>query len=186
MTRRSRGAGSCANATDAGGVRMTTRHRAGAPAAWSRDGIRAAVAVNRRRNHSLQPLSPSRSSRVGHQTRKRRTTSTSSSRPIALYPDALLGQMLLCAENPAKIGALSEWLRSQSRSRAASSRTPRQGSGFEREFRRAGRCFPQVVNTWREQIDVDDAARPGVHRRPRRRVRQHPAAAHEGARTPAR
>jgi hypothetical protein len=29
---------------------------------------------------------------------------------IALYPDRLLGQMLLCATTPAKVGALGEWL----------------------------------------------------------------------------
>jgi Protein of unknown function (DUF3300) len=28
--------------------------------------------------------------------------------PIALYPDQLLAQMLVCAENPGKIGALAE------------------------------------------------------------------------------
>jgi len=30
--------------------------------------------------------------------------------PIALYPDALLAQMLLCAAKPAKVGALNEWM----------------------------------------------------------------------------
>ena len=30
--------------------------------------------------------------------------------PIALYPDQLLAQMLLCAANPGKVAALGEWL----------------------------------------------------------------------------
>ena len=29
--------------------------------------------------------------------------------PIALYPDALLAQMLVCATKPAKVAALNEW-----------------------------------------------------------------------------
>ena len=33
--------------------------------------------------------------------------------PIALYPDPLLAQMLMSAENPAKVAALNEWLASQ-------------------------------------------------------------------------
>jgi hypothetical protein len=33
--------------------------------------------------------------------------------PVALYPDALLAQMLLCAANPGKVAALNEWLASQ-------------------------------------------------------------------------
>jgi hypothetical protein len=33
--------------------------------------------------------------------------------PVALYPDQLLAQMLLAAGNPAMIGALAEWRRSQ-------------------------------------------------------------------------
>jgi hypothetical protein len=33
--------------------------------------------------------------------------------PVALYPDPLLGEMLVSAAKPAMIGALAEWLRSQ-------------------------------------------------------------------------
>ncbi|HEY2432266.1 MAG TPA: DUF3300 domain-containing protein [Vicinamibacterales bacterium] len=33
--------------------------------------------------------------------------------PIALYPDQLLGEMLVSAEKPTMVGALAEWLRSQ-------------------------------------------------------------------------
>ena len=32
--------------------------------------------------------------------------------PIALYPDTLLAQILLCAANPGKTAALNEWLAS--------------------------------------------------------------------------
>ena len=33
--------------------------------------------------------------------------------PVALYPDQLLGEMLVSSAKPAMIGALAEWLRSQ-------------------------------------------------------------------------
>ena len=31
--------------------------------------------------------------------------------PIALYPDQLLAQMLICAQDPAKVAELNEWLK---------------------------------------------------------------------------
>ncbi len=45
------------------------------------------------------------------------------SRPSPCIPDQLLAQMLLCAANPGKVGALSEWLASR-RSREPSYRMP--------------------------------------------------------------
>ena len=54
--------------------------------------------------------------------------------PVALYPDQLLAQMLLCAANPPRSAALDEWLKqatSAERHRAAGRR---EKAGFEPSF----------------------------------------------------
>jgi hypothetical protein len=71
--------------------------------------------------------------------------------PIALYPDALLGQMLLCAANPGKVGALSEWLRSQETLKGSALQDAAKAAGFDDSFV-AIALFPQVVNTMAEQL----------------------------------
>jgi Protein of unknown function (DUF3300) len=65
--------------------------------------------------------------------------------PIALYPDALLSQMLLCAENPGKVGALSEWLKSQGALKGSELQDAAQKAGFEPSFV-ALTVFPDVVH----------------------------------------
>ncbi len=70
--------------------------------------------------------------------------------PIALYPDALLGQMLLCAANPGKVGALSEWLRSHESLGGTELQDAAKAAGFNDSFA-AIALFPQVVNTMAEQ-----------------------------------
>jgi hypothetical protein len=72
--------------------------------------------------------------------------------PIALYPDALLGQMLLCAADPAKVGALSEWLRSHETLKGTELQDAAKASGFGESFV-AIVLFPQVVDTMAEQLD---------------------------------
>ena len=72
--------------------------------------------------------------------------------PIALYPDALLGQMLLSASNPAKIGALSEWLRSQQNLKGTALQDAAKASGFEESYV-ALVLFPDVVDTMAEKMD---------------------------------
>ncbi len=71
--------------------------------------------------------------------------------PVALYPDQLLSQMLIAAQNPGKIGALNEWLASQkltgSELQDAASK-----SGFDGSFV-ALVVFPQVVNYMASQMD---------------------------------
>jgi hypothetical protein len=71
--------------------------------------------------------------------------------PIALYPDSLLAPILLCASNPARVPALSEWLRSQdmpnSELQDAAIR-----SGFD-ESCAALVLFPDVVNMMAERSD---------------------------------
>jgi hypothetical protein len=72
--------------------------------------------------------------------------------PIALYPDALLGPMLLSAENPSRIGALSEWLRSHETLKGTALQDAAKASGFTESYV-ALALFPQIVNTMAEQLE---------------------------------
>jgi hypothetical protein len=72
--------------------------------------------------------------------------------PIALYPDQLLAQMLLCAQNPAKIGALDEWLKSHPSLKGTDLQDAAAQSGFDDSFV-ALSLFPDVVAMMAEQID---------------------------------
>jgi hypothetical protein len=71
--------------------------------------------------------------------------------PIALYPDALLGQILLSATKPAAVGALAEWLSSQ-QVKGTALQDAAKASGFEESFV-ALALFPDVVLKMAEQID---------------------------------
>jgi uncharacterized membrane protein YgcG len=64
--------------------------------------------------------------------------------PIALYPDALLSQMLLCTQNPGKVGALEEWMRSQQSLIGSELQDAARAAGFEASFV-ALTVFPDVV-----------------------------------------
>jgi Protein of unknown function (DUF3300) len=72
--------------------------------------------------------------------------------PIALYPDALLGNMLLSAANPGKVGALSEWLLSQSSLKGTELQDAARKAGFEDSFV-ALVVFPDVVNYMAGQME---------------------------------
>jgi hypothetical protein len=72
--------------------------------------------------------------------------------PIALYPDALLGPMLLSAANPSTIGALAEWLRSHDTLKGTALQDAAANSGFGESYV-ALVLFPQVVETMAEQLD---------------------------------
>lgn len=72
--------------------------------------------------------------------------------PVALYPDQLLAQMLLCAANPGKVGALSEWLASNQTLKGSELQDAAAKSGFEPSFV-ALALFPQVVSYMAEQLD---------------------------------
>ena len=63
--------------------------------------------------------------------------------PIALYPDQLLAQMLLCASNPGKVATLGEWLASQTL-KGTELQDAATKSGFEPSFV-ALVIFPEVV-----------------------------------------
>jgi len=72
--------------------------------------------------------------------------------PVALYPDALLGPMLLSAANPPKIGALSEWLRSHETLKGTALQDAAKAAGFT-ESEVALVLFPQVVDTMAQQLE---------------------------------
>jgi Protein of unknown function (DUF3300) len=72
--------------------------------------------------------------------------------PIALYPDALLGQMLLCAADPSRIGALNEWLRSHGTLKGTALQDAAKASGFTDSYV-AIVLFPDVVNVMAERLD---------------------------------
>ncbi len=72
--------------------------------------------------------------------------------PIALYPDQLLAQMLQCASNPGKVGALNEWLASNQTLKGTDLQDAATKSGFDPSFV-ALVLFPQVVSMMAEQLD---------------------------------
>ena len=65
--------------------------------------------------------------------------------PVALYPDALLGQMLLSAGNPGKVGALDEWLASHTALKGTELQDAVKQAGFEDSLV-ALAVFPDVVS----------------------------------------
>ena len=68
--------------------------------------------------------------------------------PVALYPDQLLGPMLVCAGNPGKVAALSEWMRSQPSLKGGDLQAAATQAGFD-DCHAALVLFPEVVN-WME------------------------------------
>jgi uncharacterized membrane protein YgcG len=71
--------------------------------------------------------------------------------PIALYPDALLAQMLQCAQNPGKVAALHEWLASNKTLTGTDLQDAAVKAGFEPSFV-ALVLFPSVVQYMAEQM----------------------------------
>jgi hypothetical protein len=72
--------------------------------------------------------------------------------PIALYPDQLLAQMLMCASNPGKVAALSEWLASHPNEKGTALQDAATGAGFDSSFV-ALALFPDVVNAMAGKLD---------------------------------
>jgi hypothetical protein len=72
--------------------------------------------------------------------------------PVALYPDQLLAQILLCAGNPGKVGALDEWLASYPTLKGSELQDAATKSGFEPSFV-ALVLFPDVVSAMAAQVD---------------------------------
>ena len=77
--------------------------------------------------------------------------------PVALYPDQLLAQMLLCSGNSRKVGELSAWLKKNSALKGSELQKAAEQAGFEPSFV-ALVPFPQVVDymagnlTWTSQL----------------------------------
>lgn len=77
--------------------------------------------------------------------------------PVALYPDQLLAQMLLCSSNSRKVGELSVWLKQNSALKGSELQEAAEKAGFEPSFV-ALAPFPQVVDfmagnlTWTSQL----------------------------------
>jgi len=71
--------------------------------------------------------------------------------PIALYPDQLLAQMLLCASNPGKLAALDEWMAANETLKGTELQDAATKSGFEPSFV-ALVPFPQVVGAMADDI----------------------------------
>ena len=65
--------------------------------------------------------------------------------PVALYPDQLLGPMLICAGNPGKVAALSEWLRSHESTTGSELQAAAAQSGFDDNYV-ALVPFPEVIH----------------------------------------
>jgi hypothetical protein len=72
--------------------------------------------------------------------------------PVALYPDQLLAQILLCASNPGKVAALDEWLRSHESLKGTGLQDAAAQSGFEDSFV-ALALFPDVVSMMAQQAN---------------------------------
>ena len=72
--------------------------------------------------------------------------------PVALYPDQLLAQMLLCATNPGRVAALAEWLASNQTLKGADLQDAAVKSGFDPSFV-ALVVFPDVIDMMAGQPD---------------------------------
>ena len=82
--------------------------------------------------------------------------------PVALYPDQLLAQMLLCAANPAKLAAFDEWLASHESATGTALQDAARASGFEPSFV-ALALFPRLSKRWPDSW----TGRPNLARRSR-------------------
>ncbi|MBS0197421.1 MAG: DUF3300 domain-containing protein [Planctomycetes bacterium] len=72
--------------------------------------------------------------------------------PIALYPDALIAQMLMCAQNPKQVKEVDAWIKSNATIQGTAAQEAAQAKGFEASFI-ALVPFPQVMNMMATQLD---------------------------------
>jgi hypothetical protein len=72
--------------------------------------------------------------------------------PIALYPDQLLSQVLLCASEPAKLATLGEWLASNQSLKGSALQEAAVKAGFDASYV-ALVVFPQVLDMVLSQPD---------------------------------
>ncbi len=71
--------------------------------------------------------------------------------PIALYPDSLLAQILMCAQDPASVAKLDEWLKLNSKLKGTELQDKALLDGFEPSFV-ALAIFPQVIASMAGQL----------------------------------
>ena len=71
--------------------------------------------------------------------------------PVALYPDALLAQILQCAQDPAKVTELDQWLKANSNLKGTQLQDAALKAGFEPSFITMV-VFPTVVTKMAAQI----------------------------------
>jgi hypothetical protein len=72
--------------------------------------------------------------------------------PVALYPDQLLAQILLCAADPPKVAELNKWLAANTDVKGTQLQDAATVDGFEPSFV-ALALFPQVVAYMAERLD---------------------------------
>jgi Protein of unknown function (DUF3300) len=72
--------------------------------------------------------------------------------PVALYPDQLLAQMLLCASDPAKVAELNTWLAANKKLTGTALQDAATVAGFEPQFV-AMALFPKVITFMAEEKD---------------------------------
>jgi hypothetical protein len=72
--------------------------------------------------------------------------------PIALYPDSLLAQILMCAGDPASVTKLDGWLKANTALKGTALQDAAVVAGFEPSFV-ALTLFPQVVSSMAAKID---------------------------------
>ena len=72
--------------------------------------------------------------------------------PVALYPDQLLAQILLCAADPPKVTELNKWLAANKTLKGTELQDAATVDGFEPSFV-ALALFPQVVTYMAERLD---------------------------------
>ncbi len=72
--------------------------------------------------------------------------------PVALYPDALLGQVLMCSMSPFQVGELGAWLKKNPNLKGSAVQDAAQKEGFDPSFV-ALASFPQVVNMMAGQME---------------------------------
>ena len=72
--------------------------------------------------------------------------------PVALYPDQLLAQILICAQNPGSVDALHLWLGKNQTLKGSALQDALTNQGFEPSFVTLA-VFPQVVKMMADQLD---------------------------------
>ncbi|MBP1602693.1 MAG: hypothetical protein H6Q06_2844 [Acidobacteria bacterium] len=72
--------------------------------------------------------------------------------PVALYPDALLAQMLTCSQSYFQVKELSEWLKKNSQLKGSAVQDAAQKEGFDASYI-ALSTFPDVVHMMAEKAD---------------------------------